>query len=84
MTREQIFLATEKAFALGVKKFGLHAMIISNCLDDNEIFENVKMLFDLVAEIYVRSLGHLQHFLAKLPLITTSHILHSRHEQELI
>lgn len=39
---------------LGVKRFGLHAMVVSNCLKVNELLETARMLFDLVAAVHER------------------------------
>mmetsp|Transcript_134460 Transcript_134460/g.287677 ORF Transcript_134460/g.287677 Transcript_134460/m.287677 type:complete len:473 (-) Transcript_134460:56-1474(-) len=36
---------------LGVKRFGLHAMVVSSCLKVEEIAETARMLFTLAAEV---------------------------------
>jgi len=36
---------------LGVKRFGLHTMVVSNCLKVEEILETARMLFTIVAEV---------------------------------
>lgn len=71
MTKNQIFAAIEKSLNLGVKKFALHTMIISNCLNESEIFANAKMMFDLVVEIFVRTdTKHLVNYLMIRYVIT--------------
>lgn len=50
-TREQLFEGYEIMKKKGVKRFGLHAMIVSNELNPNYFVETGKMLFDLVVEI---------------------------------
>jgi len=39
---------------LGVKRFGLHAMVVSNCLKVNELVETARMLFGLVETIQTK------------------------------
>jgi len=56
LTLEQLMDAYRIVKAKGVKRFGLHTMIISNELDPNFFIETASMMFDLVVEIY-RSLG---------------------------
>jgi len=56
LTMEQLMDAYRIVQAKGVKRFGLHTMIISNELDPNFFIETASMMFDLVVEIY-RSLG---------------------------
>lgn len=56
LTREQLIDAYRIARDKGVKRFGLHTMVISNELEANYFIETADMLFDLVAEIY-HSLG---------------------------
>ncbi len=50
-TREQLFQGYRVAKERGVKRFGLHAMIVSNELNVDYHLETARMLFDLVAEI---------------------------------
>jgi len=50
-TREQLFQGYRIARDRGVKRFGLHAMIVSNELNVDYHVETARMLFDLVAEI---------------------------------
>lgn len=52
LTKEQLFKAYKIAREKGVKRFGLHTMIISNELDLNYFVETAKMMFGLVEEIY--------------------------------
>lgn len=51
LTKEQLFEAYKIMKDKGVKRFGLHTMIVSNMLDPEYIIETAKMLFDLVVEI---------------------------------
>jgi diaminopimelate decarboxylase len=50
-TREQLFKGYETLRDRGVKRFGLHAMIVSNELNVDYHVETARLLFDLVAEI---------------------------------
>ncbi len=50
-TREQIFEGYETLKDRGVKRFGLHTMVISNELNPEYFIETAKMLFDLALEI---------------------------------
>ncbi len=52
LTRPQLFEAYRQAQAKGVKRFGLHTMIISNELDLNYFGETARMMFELAVEIY--------------------------------
>ncbi|MHB1653204.1 MAG: diaminopimelate decarboxylase family protein [Desulfitobacteriaceae bacterium] len=52
LTREQIFEAYQRVQAKGVKRFGLHTMVISNELDPNYFIETASMMFDLIVEIH--------------------------------
>lgn len=52
LTREQIFSAVETVKQKGVRRFGLHTMVISNELDPNYFIETANMMFDLVVDIY--------------------------------
>lgn len=56
LTKEQIFEAYPLMQAKGVKRFGLHTMIISNELDANYFIETAHMMFDLALELH-RVLG---------------------------
>lgn len=51
LTKEQLFEAYKIMKNKGVKRFGLHTMVVSNELDVNALAETAAMLFDLVAEI---------------------------------
>jgi diaminopimelate decarboxylase len=50
-TREQLFEGYRTVRDHGVKRFGLHAMIVSNELNVDYHLETARLLFDLVAEI---------------------------------
>lgn len=52
LTKDQLFEAYKMAREKGVKRFGLHTMVISNELDPNFFIETARMMFDLVVEIY--------------------------------
>ncbi|CAJ1333604.1 unnamed protein product [Effrenium voratum] len=51
-TSEQLFEGYRRCKELGVKRFGLHAMVVSNCLKADELLETARMLFGLAVEIY--------------------------------
>jgi len=51
LTKEQIFQAYEIVRAKGVKRFGLHTMIISNELNPDFFIETADMMFDLAIEL---------------------------------
>ncbi len=51
LTTTQIFEAYKMVRDKGVKRFGLHTMIVSNMRDPNYLVETVKMLFDLAVDI---------------------------------
>lgn len=53
MTKGQLFHAYEKARSLGSKKFSLHTMVLSNCLEASEFLKTAEMMFILVKEIKV-------------------------------
>ena len=55
-TRAQLFEGYREARDKGVRRFGLHAMIVSNELNLDYHLETARMLFDLAAEIS-RELG---------------------------
>jgi diaminopimelate decarboxylase len=50
-TREQLFEGYRTLRDRGVKRFGLHAMIVSNELNLDYHVETARLLFDLIAEI---------------------------------
>lgn len=47
-TSEQLLEGYRRCKELGVKRFGLHAMVVSNCLKVEELLETARMLFNLV------------------------------------
>ncbi|RJQ36064.1 diaminopimelate decarboxylase [Candidatus Microgenomates bacterium] len=51
LTKEQLFKAYKIMKNKGIKRFGLHTMVVSNELDPKQIIETAKMLFGLVFEI---------------------------------
>ncbi len=51
-TRDQIHVGFERLAKLGVERFGLHAMVVSNELDPQVLVENARMLFKLAREVY--------------------------------
>lgn len=51
LTREQIFQAYKIMQEKGVKRFGLHTMVISNELNSQYFIETAQMMFDLAIEI---------------------------------
>ncbi|MCL4441753.1 MAG: diaminopimelate decarboxylase [Firmicutes bacterium] len=52
LTRKQLLDAYRIVQAKGVKRFGLHTMVISNELDPNYFIETANMIFELCIEIY--------------------------------
>ncbi len=52
LTRKQLLDAYRIMQNKGVKRFGLHTMVISNELDPDYFIETANMMFDLVVEIY--------------------------------
>ncbi|MDR1321340.1 MAG: diaminopimelate decarboxylase [Gracilibacteraceae bacterium] len=51
LTKEQLFTGFEQARVWGVKRFGLHAMIISNELDPDYFLDTARMMFELAGEL---------------------------------
>ncbi|MDO8576874.1 MAG: diaminopimelate decarboxylase [Candidatus Daviesbacteria bacterium] len=51
LTKDQLFEGYKIMRDKGVKRFGLHTMVVSNELDVNALVETVAMLFDLIVEI---------------------------------
>ncbi len=51
LTRAQLFEAYRIMKQKGVKRFGLHTMILSNELDSSAFIQTANMLFDLIVEI---------------------------------
>ncbi len=54
LTKEQLFQAYEIVRDRGVKRFGLHTMIISNELNPDFFIETAEMMFDLAIELKVK------------------------------
>jgi diaminopimelate decarboxylase len=52
LTKAQIFEAFEIVHNKGVKRFGLHTMVVSNELDLQGLIGTANMMFDLAVEIY--------------------------------
>lgn len=52
MTKQQIFSAVARLMEMGVKRFGLHALLASNAADNNYYPANAMILFELAAEIH--------------------------------
>lgn len=52
LTKDQIFTALRICQDRGVKRFGLHTMVISNELNGDSFVETAKMMFDLAVEVY--------------------------------
>lgn len=52
LTKKQLFAAYKIARQKGVKRFGLHTMVVSNEMDERGLISTAKMLFDLTIEIY--------------------------------
>ncbi|MBU2579201.1 diaminopimelate decarboxylase [Patescibacteria group bacterium] len=51
LTRTQLFEGYKIMKEKGVKRFGLHTMIVSNMLDSKYLIQTADMLFELVAEL---------------------------------
>lgn len=51
LIRDQLFEAYKKAKELGVNRFGIHTMVVSNELDKKQFDLTAKMLFELVVEL---------------------------------
>ena len=51
LTKEQIFEAYKIMKSAGVKRFGIHTMVVSNMLDEEYLIDTGRMLFGLVAEV---------------------------------
>jgi diaminopimelate decarboxylase len=52
MTKQQIFSAVQRLMQLGVKQFGLHALLASNAADNNYYPANAMILFELAIELH--------------------------------
>ncbi len=51
MTKSQLFSAYKKSKEFGVKRFGVHTMLVSNSLDIADLAETARMMFTLAVEI---------------------------------
>lgn len=51
LTKEQLFEAYKITRDKGVKRFGIHTMVISNELDPNYFIETANMMFDIIIEL---------------------------------
>lgn len=54
-TREQIFEGYAKCAEIGITRFGLHAMVVSNELNVDALWQTAEMLFDLAIQIHERT-----------------------------
>lgn len=52
MTRDQIFEAVERLQSMGVKRFGLHAFLVSNTTCNDYYPANAAVLFELAADVH--------------------------------
>ncbi|MBC9783090.1 diaminopimelate decarboxylase [Heliobacterium chlorum] len=52
LTRDQLFEGYQILKEKGVKRFGLHTMVISNELNSDSFIETANMMLDLVVDIY--------------------------------
>jgi diaminopimelate decarboxylase len=52
LTREQLFEGYARLKEMGVKRFGLHTMVVSNELDAETFLETARMLFELAVELF--------------------------------
>lgn len=52
LTKDQLFQAYKIMIDKGVKRFGLHTMVVSNELELNALAETARMLFELAYDIY--------------------------------
>ncbi|MBS3051268.1 MAG: diaminopimelate decarboxylase [Candidatus Aenigmarchaeota archaeon] len=52
LTREQIFEAYKLMKLEGVRRFGIHTMVVSNMLDEEYLIDTARMLFKLAVEIH--------------------------------
>jgi diaminopimelate decarboxylase len=55
LTKEQIIEAYQIMQKKGVKRFGLHTMIVSNEIMENALLETARMMFELAVEIKQRT-----------------------------
>ena len=54
VTREQLFEAYKTLKDKGIRRFGLHTMVVSNDLNPNSFVETARMLFELAVELLER------------------------------
>lgn len=52
LTKQQLFEAYRTAKEKGVKRFGLHTMVISNELNPDSFIATAKLMFELAVELY--------------------------------
>lgn len=62
LTREQIFIGYRRALEKGVKRFGIHTMVISNELAPEAFSATARMMFELAVELK-RELGIKMEFI---------------------
>ena len=55
LTRNQIFEAYGILNKKGVKRFGMHTMIVSNELNEDYFIETAKMMFELAVDVYKKT-----------------------------
>lgn len=54
-TREQIFEGYAKCAEMGITRFGLHAMVVSNELNVEALLQTAEMLFELAIQIHEKT-----------------------------
>ena len=55
MTKAQLFSACKKCKEYGVKRFGVHTMLVSNSLDIADLAQTARMMFELAVEIKIET-----------------------------
>ena len=55
LTKAQLFSAYKKCKEYGVKRFGVHTMLVSNSLDIEDLAETARMMFTLAVEIKIET-----------------------------
>lgn len=60
VTLDQLFDCYIKAREYGATRFALHTMVVSNCLEEDELVETGRMIFELAVELKVRMNTRLQ------------------------
>jgi len=53
-TLSQLYEGYKRCKELGVKRFGVHAMVVSNCLSVNELVQTARMLFTIVMDLHTK------------------------------